>query len=273
MGIFFAARGDQMAPRFVSVPTQTQGHIVNSADVVPLVVAEVATGIIGSSVIDTSDSGSGTYRGIRYTGQGILPDFANGFSMLLRIVPRWTGFPVGNGATAGAGLMCASGAVSVPWMYYKIASTGAYGLRILGGDGNTFVNVNTAATWSATAGTVVDLVVTWDGTTDADKIIFYLDGSSVETETAAGISTYPNFPDGILSELITGFNHPNNIGGDFDMNEFVIWDSVIDPTSVLLTSGTGSLEGSDRTAFVDVAADDALASSGSKNKINIGQLG
>jgi hypothetical protein len=36
------------------------------------------------------------------------------------------------------------------------------------------------------------------------------------------------------------------------VNEFVIWDDIIDPTNVALVGGNGSLNGSSRTNFVSV---------------------
>lgn len=106
----------------------------------------------------------------------------------------------------------------------------------------------------------VDVVFTWTGDTTANGAKVYINGSLLgqATATAALAST---FDWSVCQSLwIGGVASANNTR--YYVNEFVVWDSVIDPTSVALTSGTGSLNGVSRTAFVDVAAFDALNSVG-----------
>jgi hypothetical protein len=99
-----------------------------------------------------------------------------------------------------------------------------------------------------------DVVFTWDGTTGANAAKLWIDGTNVGSRTATAAATSPRD---------SAYSHQIIIGGingasltRYVINEVVIWDEVIDPTSVGLVGGTGSLDGASRTNFVDVASFD-----------------
>ena len=117
--------------------------------------------------------------------------------------------------------------------------------------------VNSSIGDALSSTTYYDWVVTWDGTTSANSFKLYRDGSSIGTVTPTQAWANP-LDTKLLSHISLG-----NLSGlaysKFKLEEFVIWDYVIDPTSVALTSGTGSLNGASRTAFVDVTSLDGAS--------------
>lgn len=129
-----------------------------------------------------------------------------------------------------------------------------YQITAFSDTGGTVANGSFAAGVPAT-GVWTDMVLTWDGTTTASKLKLWIDG--VATSTTAGVS-WPTttFHDCLaIGGVTTGV--PN---ARFVFEEFVVWNTEIDPTSVALVSGTGSLNGASRTSLVDVAAFDGSVS-------------
>lgn len=104
-----------------------------------------------------------------------------------------------------------------------------------------------------------DLVLTWDGTTTANAVKFYIDNTLLGQGTAAAVVNSTFDWRSCTSICVGGVSGANNCR--MFVNEMVWWDGVIDPGSVALTSGTGALDGAARTAFVDVASFDGLSSS------------
>lgn len=127
----------------------------------------------------------------------------------------------------------------------------------------TAINNLSPAAWSPTSGTWYDLFFTWDGTTGAGSFNFFVDGSSIGTVTP-GAAFSASWNNQMFQEIVLGVSDTFAGAGAAwgKLNEIVIWDTAIDPTSVVLTSGTGSLNGASRTAFVDVAAFVGLPSVG-----------
>lgn len=114
-----------------------------------------------------------------------------------------------------------------------------------------------------------DILMTWDGTTTSNSFNIYEDavlaGSLTPTRTRptnAG-NTQPT----IMVGLSEAWKQSN-----YYLNEMVIWDEVINPSAVLLTDGSGALDGNARTTFVDVAAYDGTAASGGSGAISLGGI-
>ncbi|HLB42004.1 MAG TPA: LamG-like jellyroll fold domain-containing protein, partial [Gammaproteobacteria bacterium] len=114
-------------------------------------------------------------------------------------------------------------------------------------------NITTIAAWSPTSGTWYDIVLTWDGTNDANALKVYVDGTLLGQITPGG-SFSAAWTNQYFTDIILGAAPINSsiIRGSTD--EVIIWDSVIDPTSVTLNSGTGSLNGAARTSLVSVSS-------------------
>lgn len=124
-------------------------------------------------------------------------------------------------------------------------------------NGQTAVNNVNFGTQNVGTSNWVDLVLTWDGTTTSNAVKFYIDGVLLGQGTASAVLN-STFDWRICNVLGFGGNSSANNCRMY-VNEMVVWDTVIDPTSVTLTSGSGSLSGSTRTAFVEVSAFDALS--------------
>lgn len=98
-----------------------------------------------------------------------------------------------------------------------------------------------------------DFVLTWDGTTTANAIKFWYNASNLGNAT--GSVAWANPQDPTLSKYINIGSVNGGVTSAFMyVNEMVIWNYVINPTSVALVSGIGSLNGSSRTSFVDVTS-------------------
>lgn len=124
--------------------------------------------------------------------------------------------------------------------------------------GQTAINNINFGTQNVGTTDYVDLVFTWDGTTTANAVKFYINATLLGQGTATGALNATFSWRTALSLGVGGLSGANNCR--MDVNEIIWWDYVIDPTAVLLTSGIGSLNGQSRTAFVDAAAFDALNS-------------
>lgn len=95
-----------------------------------------------------------------------------------------------------------------------------------------------------------DVVITWDGTNAANALKLWVNGSNVTSETMTQQWVAPTFHETVTVGGVT----TSTPFANFVFEEFVIWNEVIDPTSVTLTTGTGSLNGASRTALVEVSA-------------------
>lgn len=261
MAIVFALRGNNVLPAYAAQNTGVDLFRANAGDTLPASVADASTGLIGSSVLDVSQGASG-YRGLRYVAKENFTG-TNQYSILIRVIPRYTGSPAAN-----KGIMSVHGMYNQGWVVLAHNSTGTKYWRHLSRTNTNLVNHNTTATWSPTADTCYDLLYKWDGTTDANKVNHIIDAVTFENRTASGaLDEAAQY----FSEFFIGAAPPLSYESGYDVEELVIWDEVIDETSVTLESGTGSLNGASRTSFV--ALPTTASSSGGKNRINLGHFG
>lgn len=245
MAITFAYRSDSLVPRFVSAVTQSIPFRNGSETLPSLVAAGSDVGVIGPTVLDVSRIASN--RSLRFVGVGNWPDMTGGLSVLTRLVPRYTGSP---SIAAQGGIWIASSFANLPWGFLIHNTNGTFNCRILNPNNQNIVNYTTTATWSATSGTVADIGITWDGTTGSNQFSFWVNGSVLESTTASQASTYSLASSGnLFSEILPCNAWALGYDGLHDLNEMVIWDNEQD---------FSSYNGSSRTAFVDVVADDAF---------------
>lgn len=256
MAITLAIRGDSLVPRTVAVPTQVAPFVVG-ADAVPSVVADAGTGVIGGTVIDV-DKQAAAYRTVRYVGYGNIPDFTTGLSVLIRTVPRYTGNPSNNNL---GGIFCFGGFANL-YFLLNHNTTGTVRCLATSASFGTMINFTTASTWSATAGTAEDFVLTWDGTTTANAVKIYTGAGLLGEGTAAVASDYSASKGSLFSEFLPCNAWGQGLDGDSDLNEAVVWNEVINRASVLLDSGLGALDGSARGSFVASTPSDGLPASG-----------
>lgn len=118
------------------------------------------------------------------------------------------------------------------------------------GAGTTCINSFNAAHGLSSTALYNDIVVTWDGTTTANSLKVYVNGSSITSQTPAAVWSIAPFCQSQI--VLGGYQSALNASRMF-VNEFLIFDEV-------LSAGTISTEfaGTGRTSFYSVAAYDGL---------------
>jgi hypothetical protein len=243
MSITLAVRGNSLDARYSSAG-KTPGHFISSGAAALTTVSGAAAGVIGDSYIDLNVTTAG--QGLIYPGGANLPA-GQPFSVLIRAarkadvdMPVFSFHGLGN---YGRVVLFRSTAGSLYFILFD-----DYGGTMIG---------QTSATAEMDLDVYHDIVMTCTGTTAANGLKIYRDGTLALQATLSGAGTTVPARKAVSLCLGADGTFPNT---RMRVNEFVVWDSVIDPTSVALTSGTASLNGAARTAFVDVASFDATSS-------------
>lgn len=241
MAITFAVRGNSFDARYSLGPaTHTK---FNSG------LISTASEGLSSTVWDLTNIGGGT-KSVSYSAYKNMPN-GRTFSILMRIAPSYTGTPAGSRAFFALGI---GGSTGGPYMEFRHDVTTG-NLTLVGrNEVNTSMFSSNFGAWSPTSGTYYDIVVQWDGTTTSNAVKCYIDASLQGQQTAAAAMS-ASWADTWWKALIIGTS-PNITACAYKLDEFVVWDSLIDTTSVGLVSGTGSLNGASRTSLVDVTASD-----------------
>lgn len=242
--IKFVLHGDSMSAYLHSGAGKT-GQSYTPLNYSPAATTEADATAIGGSRL-TFDTGQSDVRG------WVWPGFSNGsttgkFSILARIKFPMTPPPANptmlfavSGFTAFTGSQTSSVALS-------LNADGT--LRIhLWNNRNAQIFANSSfGSWSPSAGVWYDVVLTWDGTTGANKVIVYIDGTSFGTKTATAAAADAN-GNYTQAAILLGAPTVSGFRGDILVNEFVLWDDVIDPTS-----GGLNLNGASRSSFVSTS--------------------
>lgn len=241
MAIVFAVRGTSTDARYSN--GSKKGWNFPSAHTITTDAAALSGSYINLNT-------AGPNQSISYSGAYNTPN-GRAISVLMRIRAAYTGAPSGLRSLFGFGVN--HGANGPALLFFHDNTTGA--IKCIGrkeDNNSTFANVSFGNWTAGVTGTYYDLVFTWDGTTTANSGKFYIDG------TLLGQLTPSNAMTATQDNLFwTGFSLGTTSGlalSSFGLDEFVVWDSVIDPTAVDLVGGSGSLNGASRTALVDVAA-------------------
>lgn len=240
MAITFAVRGDSLNARY-SNAGKTPGNF-NSE------VAVVSSGA-GFDQNYLNFSANGNNKGLYYPGRTNLPS-GRACSILIRCTLEDLGSFMGLWDFGGPH------ALEVGRFSLVKSNSTTLNTNMFGETGSALIN-NVTKTWSPTISTIYDIVMVTPGDTTSNGTILYIDGVSIGTFTPGGSWPATRNRD-LLSHICLGQTNAVSYSR-IKVYEFVIWDSVIDPTSVALTSGTGSLNGASRTAFVDVASFDGDA--------------
>jgi hypothetical protein len=246
MSIVFGVRGNSVDARYSSGGKNG----IKVGDTANIVINTDASYLSGSNI---GFSGA-TAKALIWQGRRNTPNGRN-ISCLIRMSPTYTGSP-------------ASARALFPGFYIgpdrlgriEITHTAAgnISVSVVNEAGTVIINAVTAAAWSPTSGTIYDLVFTWDGTTTANSFKVYVDavlqGSGI-TPTAAFTSSWSNE----YFNAITFGQTATSVLPVCKVDEIVVWDTVITPSSVALVSGTASLNGASRTSLVDVTSFDGLS--------------
>lgn len=203
-----------------------------------------ATSINGVNSIRTGASGSYGFGQVFWSGYNNTPT-TNANSLVLRVkFLTWTG-GYAHGVFSSACIhrqmfarlsIEGTGTPNVRGLYYNEA-------------GQTCdTSIYSTGSASIVASTWHDLVFTWDGTTTANQVKFWIDGTNTDSATASrvyGISTT-----NLRSAIAVGIGE--NINNSHCVFDEIAWyDSVIDPTSVTFADSTsGSLNGASRTKYL-----------------------
>ena len=206
-----------------------------------------ASGGISGTVWDLTDTSGVKF--LSYPGAYNTQN-SRAWSVLFRIAPGYTGTPAGSRAFG-----CLTAGVGATSAYFEWRHDITTANLTMASKNETSATYTTASfgTWSPTSGTFYDVVFVGDGTTTANNVKCYVDASAIGsglTPTTALTSSWANT---WFKSICIG-SSPNTTASAFKLDEFAIWDGVIDPTSVALTSGTGSLNGASRSALLAVTA-------------------
>ncbi len=230
--IVFAVRGDSQDARY------STGYPKGIATVPSLVTVTADAGALSGSRIDMTNTGvkNLVWPSNKNSGESRASSF------LMRVKAAYTGSP----AASRSYFMLGVGRSSVG-PYREMWHDSATGHILMFSK-----NESNATVLNSTSGTYYDLVFTTDGTAGSNAAKFYIDGSLLGQVTPSAA---------LASSWLSEYFSPIAIGAAqdvtssaFSLDELVIWDSVIDPTSVALVSGNGSLNGASRTSLVNVAA-------------------
>lgn len=246
MGITFAVRGDSFTARYAG-GYNTPGLFATSLGNLPSVDASVASGVIGGSILNLDKTALQTHQVI-YPARGNIGTTRTR-SVLMRLALGATGSNYGFWNIGGIFSSNPNGCgVSLLGTNFRVQFYNEYATNL------TNVNIGT---WSPSADVFYDVVLTTLGDGSANGTKVYIDGVLLGQTTAPSL-TNP-FDPTLLTQIVFGAMSFDIASTRIKVNEFVVWDEVIDPTSVTLTSGTGSLNGASRAAFVEVSSFNGLS--------------
>lgn len=243
MGIVFALRGTAISSGSYPARFAPGGHLGT-----PINAAAITTSSAGLSgtIIDMTNIG-GALKYLSYPGAYNVPN-GRVFSILIRLAPSYTGTPAGSRAiwnvSTGAGPNA---------LYMELRHDITTGNLTLAGrneTNNAILGVSPGV-YVPVSGTYNDVLFTWDGTSTAGQVNLYVDNVKLGAGSTSAAAISSSMTNTWLKSILIGFN-VNVAACAFKLDEFVIWDSIINPASVGLVSGSGALNGASRTSLVDV---------------------
>jgi hypothetical protein len=214
----------------------------------PAVVVD-ATAIHGSSIQWAANNNP---KCVSWPGRSNTPN-GRTISVIDRFRPNYSGTP---GTTHNLFSVIGGAGKNATLEVAHQSTTGNVIAQVRNEAGTLIVNNVSFGAWSPTSGTWYDLVLTWDGTNTANSLKFYIDAVLLGSGTTPGGSFNAGWTNQYFSEINLG---TGNIGGVINggrVEEFVIDDTIIDPSSYPLNSGNGALNGASRTSPIAVTAFD-----------------
>lgn len=248
MATTFAIRGDSLDARFSSA-----GKSPGQAGLRDIVVSSDQAGINGSTSLDFAGSFA-TRRALLYAGRENTPSGLNR-SVLIRF------------KAASVSINCAlfylGGffELEVNALFAYVNTSGEIVVGVSNEVGQTDTGTTTGANITDIAndaGSTLwhDLLVTWDGTSGANGLNVYVDGTNrlTDTMTRALPSPYNTVDRRACSNILLGTAGGISFTHCF-IDEFVVSDQILTP-SVTLESGAGTLNGNARNSYYAVDAFD-----------------
>lgn len=222
MSVVFALRGNSLNAYYA--PGGESPFLLNKASSNPALISNAGlTGAFGSNLIDVHEMGASKYRAIAFPGGNNINISSNQITVLMRIVPLFSGSP----ASAIALAQFANGGAALPNAFqFGWTAAGKLEVFIYTNTGNLGTSYTTTASVSAVANTAMDIQFSWDGTTSANAVKWSINGVQLETGTAGAAM---NFTASSVSELLIGSSqvHPSN---NFYIDEFLIFDVALSST-------------------------------------------
>lgn len=245
--VVFAVRGDQFNARrsFGGAVCGNFGSVSASQIVTP---GSPPAGLIGASYIDMELAGASA-RSLFYSGLN-LP-----LTQAMSIVMR-TAFK--ENTLQGLWTFGGPTSSSAPYRTYIYYNAGSLNVLISKETGGTVASFS--GTFTPTLGQFYDIVLTCTGLTAANGAKLYVDNSLIAQGTLSSVIASPRTA-GLAGQLAIGGITFDVAGSSHWLNEFGVYDGVLDPANAPLESGTGALNGSARTSFLFAPALDGLAQS------------
>lgn len=241
--VTFAVRGNSLTARRSSGGSGVGnfGPSAKSSVVTP----GATTGLIGTKYIDMYQSTYSTKTLFYNGGLNLSPNKTT--SILMRCC-----FNV----DALQGVFVIGSALSslAPDKIYMYYNSSTLNVSINGDNGGEIGHFN--GSFAPTLGRFYDILLVTTGDTTTNGTVLYVDGSSIATATLTGTITTPRDLNLAGQICLGGITFDVNGATEF-VNEFCIFDYVVDPANASLESGTGSLSGQSRTSFCLAPALDA----------------
>jgi len=233
-------------PFFHVTGEQINARVSQGAGEVPIVAGAAAltanlSAINGATAIQLGNAGAYGFGQLIYEGWENSPTAITN-SIVYRV--RFNTYP----AATVQGLFSSGGPFRLFINQYQLSINGAQQMTMnaTNATGQVCLTSN-IYTWAPTTGVWYDMCVTWDGTTTANAVKFYIDAVNVANFTATRVLPNPVPFRAFL--CLGGGENINNT--DSWCDEFAWYNTVIDPTSVTFRdSTTGSLNGASRTKYL-----------------------
>jgi hypothetical protein len=237
--IVLAVRGNDLNARY-SQGVNTPGFFTDTGGVRPVVVNAHESGMIGDHYIDTYHGGSVSRCGLFYDGSNMWS--GRPFSFLCRLSRQRAG-DLGMFGTGSA-----SGELQGVMNFYG-TSGNSVSMGTLRNDAGQEMKDQVVIASNADLNVYHDWVGTCTGALGTAGLNWFRDAANIGAYDLliAAAATKDKFLSQIMLGLCT-----NVVSGGWHIEEFVVWDGVIDPSAVQLESGIGALNGPLRTSFVDV---------------------
>ena len=214
----FHVTGDSLQPRR-SLAFTTQGDFVMSPAAVPALVADGAS--LGTNVIDISNSTR--VRSLLYTAFANWPG-TNKLSILIRVIPRFTGGPTARQAFMSVGVP-ASSILENGVLFYSQITTGQLVFFGYDNDGTQIVLSSNITSGSPTyvSGTAQDIFMTWDGDLTTNALQFYAAGVNIGQMDSGALASRDNNETACMN---FGFADGVVALSDYDIDEIAIWNTI-----------------------------------------------
>lgn len=247
MAITFAVRGDSLNARYSSSGKTPGKHRRNSSDPA-LIAVTTEVGCIGSSLIDLSEASisSSATRALSWIGRNNWVATKD-WSLNIRCAPQWTG--VSPGAIRGLFNLKTSGGFN-GYVEAAIKTDGKFEVGMSNDVTSAVPYVTGTYAYSPISNRINDITLAFDGS----NCELWIDAVLRDT-LVMGAPLYSAARDPLkIDSLFFGTSATRGIASNLKVEEILIWNEKIVPTSVALVSGLGSLSGATRNSFVDVAS-------------------